>query len=166
MANTPRKSQDTNPLADFPSNLDEPAPMAGITPAELQAALDEAYARGRQDSAVGIVAKPDVEIDMSATAHISSSGKAPKVDAKDRVWITLDDNDEIAPGGLFVGLNGVGYQLLPGTEMHVQRALLEVLDNAVKSVPVQDPVSKRIVGWKERKRFSYSIINKGATHAA
>lgn len=135
MANTPRKSQESNPLTEFPSNLDEPAPMAGITPAELQ---------------------------QAPTEHMASSGRAPKIAAKDRVWITLDDNDEIAPGGLFVSLNGVGYQLLPGTEAFVPRALLEVLDNAVKSVPVQDPASKRIVGWKERKRFSYSIVNKGA----
>jgi hypothetical protein len=34
-----------------------------------------------------------------------------------------------------------------------------VLDHAIKSVPVQDAVSKRIVGWKNRKRFPYSIVS-------
>lgn len=162
MANTPRKSQESNPLTEFPSNLDGPAPMVGITADELQQTIEEAYARGRAESGGNIIEKPINEIDMAPAEHLSSSGRAPQVAPKDRVWIELDDNDEIAPGGLFVGLNGVGYQLLPGAPAFVPRGLLEVLDNAVKSVPVQDPVTRRIIGWKERKRFSYSIVNKGA----
>jgi hypothetical protein len=95
--------------------------------------------------------------------QISDSGRAPKVDAKDRIWIVLDDNDEIPPGGQFIGINGVAYMLLPGIEAFVPRAICDVLDHAIKSVPVQDAVSRRIIGWKNRKRFPYSIVSGPST---
>jgi hypothetical protein len=100
------------------------------------------------------------------STQISDSGRAPKVDAKDRIWIVLDDNDEIPPGGQFIGINGVAYMLLPGIEAFVPRAICDVLDHAIKSVPVQDPISRRIIGWKPRKRFPYSIVRDPQTAGA
>lgn len=96
---------------------------------------------------------------------ISESGRAPKVAASGRVWIVLDDNDEIPPGGQFIGINGVGYKLMAGIEAFVPKAICEVLDQAVKSIPVQDPITHQVIGWKSRKRFPYTIINKRAEMA-
>ena len=130
--------QANNPLDGFESNTDLDTPEA---PAML--------------------ADPKEQL-----SHISESGRAPKVAESDRIWIILDDNDEIPPGGQFVGANGVGYTLMPGVEAHVPRVICEVLDRAIKSVPVQDPRTKQIVGWKDRKRFPYTILQSPTPKAA
>lgn len=110
----------------------------------------------------GAVARPLGVAPSEQQTHISESGRAPRVADADRVWIVLDDNDEIPPGGQFIGVNGVGYQLLAGIEAFVPRAVCEVLDHAIKSVPIQDNNTKRIIGWRPRKRFPYTIVNKRA----
>jgi hypothetical protein len=97
-----------------------------------------------------------------SVAHISSSGRAPHIEAAERVWIVLDDNDEIPPGGQFIGINGVGYMLMAGVEAFVPKAVCNVLDEAVKSVPVLDQNTKRVIGWKNRKRFPYTVVRDKA----
>lgn len=76
----------------------------------------------------------------------------------ERVWIQLEDNEEIAPGGQFIGLNGVGYMLQPGVPAHVPVGLLNVLNDAIKSVPVVDPITSRVVAWKDRLRLPYRLV--------
>lgn len=105
-------------------------------------------------------------VNLEQKSHVSDSGRAPKVAEADRIWIILDDNDEIAPGGQFIGANGVGYMLLPGVAAHVPKVICEVLDRAIKSVPVQDRRTQQIIGWKDRKRFPYTITNGPSTPAA
>lgn len=155
MATTPRKAQTraevqaANPLGELGDNLGGPVPdeFRMPVPGETRATYEAAQ-------------QPPVVAAAEQKNHISDSGRAPKVGAKDRVWIILDDNDEIPPGGQFVGVNGVGYKLLPGVEAFVPRAILEVLDNAIKSIPVTDPITQQVVGWKNRKRFPYTIVQK------
>lgn len=135
------------------------------TESEMQAML----ARAREEALATQLEKAVVPLSPeqeAAVSHISTSGRAPSVEAKDRVWIILDDNDEIPPGGQFIGVNGVGYQLLPGVEAFVPRAVCEVLDHAVKSIPVLDPMTKRVIGWKNRKRFPYTIVTSKAQQPA
>lgn len=154
---TPRKAstkaavQAANPLADLGDNLGGPVPSEFRMP--VPGETRESYEAAQNP-------QPAKAADPEQKTQISDSGRAPKVAGKDRVWIILDDNDEIPPGGQFIGVNGVGYNLLPGVEAFVPKAVLEVLDHAIKSVPVTDPMTKRIVGWKNRKRFPYTIVQK------
>jgi hypothetical protein len=127
---------------------------------------DNAMREAAERVAAEAAAKPHDVSKSEQKTHISESGRAPKVAEADRVWIVLDDNDEIPPGGQFIGVNGVGYMLMPGTEAFVPRAVCEVLDHAIKLMPVQDKNTHQIIGWKPRKRFPYSVVNKREEAAA
>lgn len=72
--------------------------------------------------------------------------------------IVLEENDEIPPSGLYLGVNGRGYMILPGVEVDVPEFLIEVLDHAEKSVPVIDPQTRQVVGWRNRLRYPYRTI--------
>lgn len=122
-----------NPLG---SNIED-----DVVPAEFRAAPPDALTLGA---------------DPEQSNQISGSGRAPHVADEDRAWITIEDNDDIPPGGLFVGVNGVGYNILPGEKVHVPESVCAVLDNAMKAVPVLDPVTRRVMRWKEQKRFPYT----------
>lgn len=74
-----------------------------------------------------------------------------------RVRITLDESDGIPPTGQFVQLNGRAYMIKPGEPVDVPRGVVEILDHAVMKVPLQDPTSRRIIDWRDRKRFPYSV---------
>ena len=73
-----------------------------------------------------------------------------------RIRITLDESDGIGPTGQFVQVNGRSYQIKPGEPVDVPREVLEALDHAVMKVPLQDPATKQIIDWRDRKRFPYS----------
>lgn len=73
----------------------------------------------------------------------------------DRVDIILEENDEIPPTGLFLGINGRAYLLQPGMKASVPVGIIDILDNAVMSTPKIDPATKRVVGYKERLRYPY-----------
>jgi len=72
--------------------------------------------------------------------------------------IVVDDNDDIPPSGLFVGVNGKNYMIQTGVEVDVPEPLLEVLDNAVMSMPVTDPRTKKVVGYRDRTRYTYRRV--------
>lgn len=76
-------------------------------------------------------------------------------EAKKRVKILLEESDEIPPTGLPIGHNGRAYVIKPGEVVEVPQFLLDILDNAVMSVPVVDPATKQVVGYRERLRYSY-----------
>src|SRR5690348_2508867 len=94
----------------------------------------------------------------------SNLGPAPEPKARkakgmpDRVWIQLEENEEIPPTGLFIGHNGTGYLLEPSKPLHVPLHVLEKLDHAVITVPVVDPTTKRVIGHRERMRFPYRRV--------
>lgn len=73
------------------------------------------------------------------------------------VTIFLDHNDNIPPTGLFVSVNGVGYNIVPGKEVNVPKPVLEVLNNAVQSRPVIE--DGRIVGYQDSLRFPYRRLD-------
>ena len=77
---------------------------------------------------------------------------------KDYIRIILDEHDDIPPTGLFVGVNGTGYLIRPGEEVNVPRGVIEVLDNAVAAQPVTDPQTRRVIGYRDRRRFSYRRV--------
>lgn len=102
----------------------------------------------------------DAEPETAPKAPLApkSAPKAKKQsDGVPRVKIVLQDGDDIPPGGLFLGVNGVGYILQPGVEADVPEYLLDVLDHAVMTKAVVDN-NKRVVGYKEVPRFSYRIV--------
>ena len=74
-----------------------------------------------------------------------------------RVKIILEENDAIPPGGQFFGVNGTGYQIIPGKEVLVPEFLLGVIDNAVTTKPVLNEDSQ-VVGYRDVPRFPYRIV--------
>ena len=86
----------------------------------------------------------------------------PKALAKTTRRIMLEDNEDIPPPGLYVGINGWGYLIKPGVVIDCPKAVIEVLDHAVISIPVLDPETKKIVGYRERLRFGYRNMDMAA----
>lgn len=80
----------------------------------------------------------------------------------DRVCIVLEDNDEIPPTGQFLqygaGNEIKSFMLRPGEKAMVPRALLNVLDQAVQEVPIVDRTTQQVVGYKEKLRFPYRVV--------
>lgn len=74
---------------------------------------------------------------------------------KGYVRIQLEESDEIPPSGLFIGVNDHSYLLQPGVEADVPQGVVDVLENAVMSVPRIDPASKRVVGYKNRLKYPF-----------
>ena len=74
-----------------------------------------------------------------------------------RIKIRLEHSDAIPPTGQFIGVNGVGYLLLPNVEVEVPEFLLDALDNAVESVPVRNEQGA-VVGYQQRTRLPYTIV--------
>ena len=74
-----------------------------------------------------------------------------------RVEIILQKNSDVPPSGLFLGHNGVGYQLKPGKKANVPEFLLDILDNAVVKIPVMDD-NGRVKGYEDSLRFPYQVV--------
>jgi hypothetical protein len=76
----------------------------------------------------------------------------------DRVWIVLDDNDDIPPTGLFVGHNGTGYIIQTGVPVPVPAFLLSILDDAVMDAPIINPTDQKVMGYRPRPRYTYRRV--------
>jgi hypothetical protein len=76
----------------------------------------------------------------------------------DRVEIILEENDDIPPTGLFLGLNGRGYLLSPGEKAKVPVGIVEVLENAITSTPVLDPQTKQVIGYRDRMKYPFRKV--------
>lgn len=83
----------------------------------------------------------------------------PAVGMPKRVWIMLEESDDIPPTGLFIGHNGTGYLLRAGEPVPVPECILGVLDDAVASYPVTNPSTGQVSGYRERRRFNYRRVD-------
>jgi hypothetical protein len=88
------------------------------------------------------------------------SDAPPAVKTPKRYTIVLEEDAAIPPTGLFISANGKPYLLMAGVEAQVPREVISVLDDAVTSVPVIDPQTQRVTGYRERLRFPYRRINE------
>lgn len=75
-----------------------------------------------------------------------------------RVWIVLEDNDQIPPGGQFFSADGRGYLLQPGIEAEVPLCIISILDTAITDIPIVNQASGRVTGYKKRLRFPYRVV--------
>ncbi len=108
------------------------------------------------------LAPPDQTVDLVGTTAVkkaqATKGRKSRQTKPKLIRIVLDENDDIPPTGLFVGLNGRGYLIRPGCEVDIHPDVLEVLDNAVQSRPVVSPENKQVIGYRNQKRYSYTIV--------
>lgn len=92
---------------------------------------------------------------------VTSKKQAPRAasgkKAVKRVRIILAKNDEVPPSGLFLGHNGVGYNLKAGKAADVPEFLLDILDHAVVKRPVMDD-NGRVKGYEDSPRFPYQVV--------
>lgn len=88
---------------------------------------------------------------------VDAQGPAPLSKSIKRVWIQLEDSDEIPPTGQFIGANGRSYMIRPGEPVLVPEEVIEVLQDAVMSVPVMDN-NNNVSGYRDRLRFPFRFV--------
>lgn len=79
--------------------------------------------------------------------------------AAKRVKIILEENDNIPPTGLFVGVNGRSFLIRAGEEVEVPVEVVEVLNDAVEDVPRTDG-NNNVLDYRKKMRFPYRLIGK------
>lgn len=104
-------------------------------------------------------AEPKQEEPKAAPKARTKKAPAKKKDDVERTRIILAKSDEVPPTGLFIGHNGVGYNLKPGKEADVPNFLLDILDNAVVKKPVIGD-NGRVVRYEDSPRFPYQVVRK------
>lgn len=92
-----------------------------------------------------------------SASRTGGSDTVASLAAEGRVRIVLEENDEIPPTGQYIGLNGVGYLLVPGEPADVPRGVISVLNAAVRDKPITQ--DGRIVGYRQALRFPYRVVN-------
>lgn len=78
------------------------------------------------------------------------------------VRIVLEENDNIPPTGQFFGLNGRTWMLRPGDEADVPMGLISILNDAVQAVPQIDQATKQVIGYRNKLRFPYRVVQPQA----
>lgn len=93
----------------------------------------------------------------AAATPAAKAGKSTKpAKSEEMVEITLHDSKEIPPNGQFIGVNGRQFVLKPGVRTKVPVCILEVLDNAVHSLPELDDQT-RVVEYRDAPRLTYTL---------
>lgn len=83
----------------------------------------------------------------------------PAVKTVERVTIILEEDPGIPPTGLYISANGKPYLLMAGVEAQVPLEVISILNDAVTSVPIVDPTTQRVTGYRSRLRFPYRRID-------
>lgn len=83
----------------------------------------------------------------------------PRPAKPDTVRIIIEESDDIPPTGLFLQHNGKPFLVRAGEPVDVPRYLLEILDHAVMSAPQVDPTTKQVIGYRERMKYPYRVVN-------
>lgn len=99
------------------------------------------------DSELGVNLEPEIKV------------RRAKPLVPDTLRIVLEENDDIPPTGLFLGINGKGFMVKPGEPVDLPKYLIEILDHAVMSSPQIDPSTKQVIGYRERMKYPYRVIN-------
>ena len=81
------------------------------------------------------------------------------IPAAKRVKIILEENDNIPPTGLFIGINGRSYVIRPGEEVAIPPEVVEVLNDAVEDIPRMD-TNSNVVDYRKKMRFPYRLLGK------
>lgn len=100
-----------------------------------------------------------LDSNLEVPAKPKREPKTPPVGMPKLVKIVLEENDNIPPTGLFVGLNGRGYLIRPGEEVNVPQGVVEILDCAVESKPVINSGSRQVTGYRDRMRYPYRKVS-------
>jgi hypothetical protein len=116
------------------------------------------------------MSKKDAGLALGSIVEADTVGLEPITDQNAlsgrRVRIQLEENDNIPPTGQFIGVNGRGFMLRPGEAASVPVELLDVLDAAVESKPVLDPLTRKVIGWRNRLRFPYRTLERDPRQTA
>lgn len=110
---------------------------------------------GGDDKAAGL---PPIKLEAAVIRDAPVQPKQERVFKEPRVRIVLEDNENIPPTGQFFGADGVGYYLKSGIEADVPMSIISILDTMIMSVPIVDPNSMQITGFKDRLRFPYRVM--------
>jgi hypothetical protein len=113
--------------------------------------------KGSVDAATTVVIDED-ESDMQPQGEFLAPADVAQPAQAGRTRIVLEENDDIPPTGLFVGLNGTGYLIRPGEPVDVPSGVIEILDNATTMVPQVDPQTRQVLGYRPRMRFAYRRV--------
>lgn len=137
---------------------DEPSPILTKPPEEVSL-----------ERAMAIVAAARSRNGQAPIEPLETPNKVPPANpmtGHKRMRIMLEDSTDIPPNGLFLSHNGNTFMLKSSMEVSVPMPLIEILNNAVTSVPVVDPNTQRIIGYRKRLRFPYRVLNEYVPDAA
>lgn len=73
--------------------------------------------------------------------------------------IILEESENIPPTGLPVSVNGRAYIVQPGVEVNVPLGVLDVLRNAVVSMPVVSDQTKQVISYRDRMQYPFRELN-------
>ncbi|WP_055128519.1 hypothetical protein [Pseudomonas mediterranea] len=138
-------------------NISGTPPTAAAQSAALEAAslgLEESV-KGNAPTRKKSTAKPE-QTEPKAKSRASDGFPVHSGLSGKRAEITLHDSDRIPPGGQYLGINGIGFLLLPGVRASVPIELLGVLDNAVMTEPVLND-RLQVDGKRDVPRLTYTI---------
>lgn len=105
-----------------------------------------------------IAGTPDNEA-RANSLKLGGNAKGAPVGMPKTVRIILEETDNMAPTGAVFSLNGKAFLIRPGEEVDIPMGLKEVIDNAVMSVPIHDPQTTKVVGYRDRHRFPYRVVS-------
>lgn len=98
--------------------------------------------------------------ELPSRAPVTAKVATQPVDPESvRYEIELEDNENIPPTGLHVGVNGKAWLIPAGVPVKVPASVIGVLRTAYESVPVFHPVTRRVMDYKRRMRFPYHYTN-------